>query len=180
MLFRSKDRGYNFLWSRAYAIQLTKPNPNKRFGYNNQPYQEAIGGCNHQCYEQIMRFALSSQEAADQVERICTGVIQVPEIGPRQYAPVAQISEKMIETLAQNRANAIASQSLSEISALKAKMQEELAEVQKLKDSLKTPEKPRRGRPPGSKNKPKTKNGEAELTEEQEAQLAKVNFGPQA
>lgn len=174
-----KKRGYNFLISRAYAIQLTKPNPTKRFAFSNAPYQEALGGCNHENYTHIMRWAIDDREAADQIERICTGAIQIPEIGPRQGGAPA-VTEEIVEKLAQNRADAIASNTVAEIAALKTQLQQEIAELRKIKESAIVETKSKRGRPPGSKNKKKSASAEPELTEEQEAMLKTVNFGPPA
>ena len=173
-----RKKGYNFLVSKAYAVQLTKPNPLKRFAQTGTPYQEPLGGVSKSNYEHILRWALDAEEAASQIERLCLGMISVPEVGPRQQNAPAQIDEKAIEKLAKARAESIASQALAEVGTLKAQLQAELAEVRKFRDEMseQMADKPKRGRPRGSKNKPKGSAYDRELTPDEQAIISKVKI----
>lgn len=180
------QRGYRFNGNRNYGIQLTKASTTKRFRLTGAPYRDLLGGVSHQQLKQILLRSNSAEEAADQIEAICTGKQLVPEFqDDRVVAP--QLNDKLIEQIVQNRTENVIAQKTAQQEKRILELQ---AQIEALEARASQPapvqEKKKPGRPKGSKNKAKpvaVPRGtdvldDVELTEEQEEMLRKLNFGP--
>lgn len=183
------ERGYRFHGNRAYAIQLTKPHPTKKFKMTGAPYRDPLGGISRRTLTNILMFSQDAVEAADQIEAMCAKGQLEPEF-KSAHAPGAgaKVDQELLERMAQNRADGMVAKREAEREIRESEREIEMKEVKlqlteaqaaikqltKKKPAAKGKAKPRKSAVAAAKAK---LSSEPALTEQQEKMAQEVMAG---
>jgi len=169
-----RNRGYFFVKDSRYEVKLSRPDPNPehRFKHTGQPRMIQLGGTTLHQTREILQQSRNPRDAADQIEAIATGKAIAPRDPNDERA--FGIDAATMEAVITNRvANEVAR--ISDAAQRKqALLEREMAELKAKLSMAAATEPKKRGRPKGSKNRPK---GEPQLTEEQQAMLDALPLG---
>lgn len=139
--------GYRFNGNRAYAIQLTKAHPTKKFALTGAPHMVPLQGIKKNVLDRVLHYSENATHAAQQIEALSLGKILEPDVGPAP-TQVQQFDESVIERIVQQRTENVLAQRKDEQQQQIAELQVQLQAMQaKLlaKQTAAAPKK--RGRP---------------------------------
>lgn len=151
MIDQLRRRGYGINSSRQFALQLNKPSKTVRRN-DGRMQREVLGrGLLAEQLEQVLRECESVVDAANQIEAFVNGgdmLLPQRSSSPGGASMDAETMAKLIE----NRVDAAVAPLRNEFGETTVQLRNALGEVKGLLESLRPKSK---GRPKGSKNKPK-------------------------
>lgn len=146
-----KRKGYGQVQSRRYGLALNKWT-GKRYQSGGE-IRETIGGISHEQLRHILRHAESAEQAATMIESAVLG----EDLGITERKALPEPSTMSPEVIDRMVTNRVANEVAKCIAPVQEQMFAMLREMKEAMNRVQLAPQPKRlGRPPGSKNKPKT------------------------
>lgn len=156
-------RGYGVNHNRAYSLQLTKKDPT-RIRRDKRPEVMLLVGVTAKDLSNVLLRHDSPESAADELEALALGHkvgTEPPQQGAVQNGMDADTMARLVDNRTENKAVAIRTEVASQLAEMKSLADEMREAISALKNIAPAAPQKRRGRPKGSKNKPKEPEGEA-------------------
>lgn len=146
-------RGYGFHLQRGYALTLNVRSGEKRS--NGDPVWRHLIPITRQKLDRILEYCETINEAANQVELLSHGKLTDPNLPAEHGQAPTALDSGALERIAAARADHAVAKLTAQHNAEMAQMREQIERLSAKAAAAPVQQKRGRGRPPGSKNRPK-------------------------